>query len=113
MRRRPHIFRMSRRRRFAPLLAAALVLSGAALAQPIGPPIDPNQVFQSQPRPSTTLPSPQVTVPGAPAAPTVSRPIPQGRVVQDRAAHCHHMAGVERVRRRDRGAYIHNCLQGN
>jgi hypothetical protein len=95
------------------LLLSVVLAGGSALAQPLGPPIDPNQVFRSQPQPSTTLPSPQVTAPGAPSRPTVSRPIPQGNVVQDRAAYCHHMAGVERVRKRNRGAYIHNCLQGN
>jgi hypothetical protein len=104
---------MSTRRILPCCIAAVLALPAAVFAQPIGPPIDPNQVFQSQPRPQTTLPSPQVTAPGAPRPPTVSRPIPQGSVGQDRAAHCHHMAGVERVRKRDRGAYIHNCLQGN
>jgi hypothetical protein len=95
--------------------AAVLMLPGALDAQPIvnGPPIDPGMAIQAQPRPSTTLPPPQVTAPGAPRPPVTSAPIPQGRLVQDRATWCHHMAGVERVPKKRRGAYIHNCLRAD
>jgi hypothetical protein len=96
-------------------LAAIFGSAVAVMAQPVvnGPPIDPSQVFQAQPRPTTTLPPPTVTAPGAPTLPTVSRPIPHGNIAQDRAAYCQHQAGVERIRKRKRGAYIHNCMQGN
>jgi hypothetical protein len=104
-----------RRLAFMIVLLAVTAVAAPLRAQPVvnGPPMDPNQVFRAQPRPSTTLPSPQVTAPGAPPVPTVSRPIPQGRIAQDRAARCQHEAAVERVPRKRRGSYIHNCMQGN
>jgi hypothetical protein len=95
-------------------VCGAALWSAAALAQPInGPPIDANQVFQSQPRPTTTLPSPSVTTPGAPSSPTTVPLVPQGRIGQDRVSRCQHQAGVERIPRRKRGAYIHNCVQAD
>jgi hypothetical protein len=107
--------RMSTRTAICFWLALAVGAPSMARAQPAfnAPPIDPGQVFRAQPRPSTTLPPPQVTAPGAPRPPVVSRPVPQGRIVQDRATQCQHMAGVERVPKKKRGAYIHNCMQAD
>ncbi|MBX6425295.1 MAG: hypothetical protein IRZ09_05155 [Variibacter sp.] len=95
-------------RRALPWIVAAALASQAAAAQqpPFGPPIDPNQVFQAQPRPAPPPPPPSAAAPSGAVGPP-----PPGEVAGDRVVRCHHLAAVERVPPRKRGSYIHNCMQ--
>jgi len=98
-------------RRLATVVALALGLMGTSGAQPIGPPIPSQQMFQAQPMPQTQLP-PVYAPPVGGSARTYSTPLitgPASEPSRGRAA-CQHQAAVERVRRRDRAAYIHNCM---
>lgn len=100
---------------FTAAVAASMGL-GPATAQQIGPPIPPDQVLRQQNQPMATPPS--VPVPANPPAgsgSTGSRVGPAPRVdgSRDRASRCQHEATVERVPRRQRSAYIHNCIQGD
>jgi hypothetical protein len=92
------------------LVAASPV--GTAGAQPIGPPIPPQQQFDAQPVPRTQLP-PVYAPPVGGSARTYSTPLlpfPGDSSSRGRAAECQHWAAVERVPRRQRSAYIHNCM---
>jgi hypothetical protein len=99
-------------RRLATVVALALGLTGTSGAQPIGPPIPPQQMFQAQPMPRTQLP-PVYAPPVGGSAKTYSTPLitgPEPGSSRGRAAECQHQATVERVPRRQRGAYIRNCM---
>jgi hypothetical protein len=96
----------------ATVLALAVVHASAAGAQPIGPPISPQQQFDAQPKPRTQLP-PTYAPPVGGSAKTYSTPLvtgPQPGTSRGRTAECQHQATVERVPRRQRGAYIRNCI---
>jgi hypothetical protein len=100
------------RRPATALLIAAAIPASAALAQPIGPPIPPQQQFDAQPRPRTQLP-PVYVPPVGGSATTYSTPLipaPAQGTSRGRAAECQHQATVERVPRRHRSAYVHNCM---
>jgi hypothetical protein len=92
------------------MLVAASI--GIAFAQPIGPPISPQQQLESQPKPQTQLPPTHVPPVGG-SATTYSTPLikgpEQGRS-RGRAAECQHQAAVDRVPRSQRRAYLHNCM---
>jgi hypothetical protein len=98
------------------LIATALVLVAVPMSdsrgQPIGPPISPQQQFDAQPTPRTQLPPAYVPPVGGSArtsnSPLVTAP-QQGRS-RGRAAECQHQATVERVPRRQRSAYLQNCM---
>jgi hypothetical protein len=98
-------------------LTAALVLVAATTigtvgAQPIGPPISPQQQFDAQPKPRTQLP-PVYAPPVGGSARTYSTPlspVPQHGSSRGRAAECQHQATVDRVPRRQRGAYVRDCM---
>ena len=97
-------------------LTAALVLVAATIdtvgAQPIGPPISPQQQFDAQPKPRTQLP-PVYAPPVGGSARTYSTPLttaPQQGPSRGRAAECQHQATVDRVPRSQRGAYVRNCI---
>jgi hypothetical protein len=100
-------------RRLATVLAlTAATPIGAALAQPIGPPIPPQLQFEAQPMPRTQLP-PVYVPPVGDSAMTYSTPLVPAPVQgpsRGRAAECQHQAAVERVPRRQRSAYVHNCM---
>jgi hypothetical protein len=99
-------------RRPATVVALTLVLTSASGAQTIGPPIPPQQQLESQPMPRTQLP-PVSAPPVGGSAKTYSTPLITGPAAgpsRGRAAECRQQAAVERVRRRDRAAYIHNCM---
>ena len=92
-------------------LAAASPI-GIAGAQPIGPPISPQQQFEAQPMPRTQLP-PVYVPPVGDSATTYSTPlipVPDQGTSRGRAGECQHQAAVERVPRRERSAYVHNCM---
>ena len=92
------------------MLMAALV--GTVGAQSIGPPISPQQQFDAQPKPRTQLP-PSYAPPVGGSARTYSTPlspVPQQRSSRGRAAECQHQATVDRVPRRQRGAYVRDCM---
>ena len=98
-------------------LTAALVLMaaapiGAVGAQPIGPPISPQQQFEAQPTPRTQLPPVYVPPVGGSARTysTPLSPVPQQEPSRGRAAECQHQATVDRVPRNQRRAYVHNCM---
>jgi hypothetical protein len=98
------------------LLTAALVFVavpiGTVGAQPIGPPISPQQQFDAQPAPRTQLP-PANAPPVGGSARTHSTPLipaPDQRPSRGRAAECQHQATVDRVPRRQRSAYLQNCM---
>jgi hypothetical protein len=96
----------------ATVLALALGPMGVSGAQPIGPPIPPQLLFESQPMPRTQLP-PVYAPPIGDSARTYSTPLITGPVQEPsrgRAAECQHQATVERVPRRKRDAYVHNCM---
>lgn len=97
-------------------LTAALVLVAVTIdtvgAQPIGPPISPQQQFDAQPKPRTQLP-PVYAPPVGGSARTYSTPLttaPQQGPSRGRAAECQHQAIVDRVPRSQRGAYVRNCI---
>ena len=97
-------------------LMAALMLVAAPIsvvsAQPIGPPISPQQQFDSQPTPRTQLP-PVNAPPVGGSAKTYSTPLtpaPERGASRGRAAECQHQATVNRVPRNQRRAYVHNCM---
>jgi len=97
-------------------LMAALVLVAAPIgtvgAQPIGPPISPQQQFDAQPKPRTQLP-PVYAPPVGGSAKTYSTPlspVPQQGPSRGRVAECQHQATVDRVPRRQRGAYVQDCM---
>jgi hypothetical protein len=98
-------------------LVIALVLAAAShmdasLAQPIGPPISPQQQLEAQPLPRTQLPPVNVPPVGG-SARTYSTPLtpaPTQGTSRGRAAECQRQAAVERVPRSQRGAYVHNCM---
>jgi hypothetical protein len=98
-------------------LATALILAAASPvgiggAQPIGPPIPPQLQFDAQPMPRTQLP-PVYVPPVGDRGTTYSTPVipaPAQGTSRGRAAECQHQAAVERVPRRERGAYVHNCM---
>jgi hypothetical protein len=99
-------------RHLATALALALAPMGVAGAQPIGPPISPQLLFESQPMPRTQLP-PMYAPPVGDSARTYSTPLITGPVREQsrgRAAECQHQATVERVPRRQRGAYVRYCM---
>jgi hypothetical protein len=99
-------------RHLAMVLALVLGPMGASGAQPIGPPVSPQPLFESQPMPRTQLP-PTYVPPVGDSARTYSTPLITGPVPErsrGRAAECQHQATVERVPRRKRGAYVHNCM---
>jgi hypothetical protein len=97
-------------RRLATVLALAVIPPGILSAQPIGPPISPQQQFDAQPKPRTQLP-PTSAPPVGGSAKTYSTPLITGsESSRGRAAECQHQATVERVPRRQRGAYIRNCM---
>ena len=96
----------------AVLALAAASSIGIAAAQPIGPPIPPQQQFEAQPMPRTQLP-PVYVPPVGDSATTYSTPLipaPEQESSRGRAAECQHQAAVERVPRGQRGAYVHNCM---
>ncbi|MCC7348036.1 MAG: hypothetical protein IT538_11615 [Variibacter sp.] len=109
---------MNAARSIAAGLALALA-SAAGAAQPVGPPIPPDQVFRSQPMPQTTVPPPPSSPPVGPSQPPPRGaagqrgPEPRASAPGDRARDCQHQAAVERVPARDRASYVHTCLQGN
>ena len=122
------------------LIFAALAMPSLARAQiDNGPPIPPGQVLRQQaaplpgspPRIAVTpspppvnlgaLPGPGVVNPDALPGPAVVNPnaLPAGPVgstahprarYRDRVAWCQHQAAVERVPRRQRASYVHNCM---
>ena len=123
---------------FATALGAVLTASATAQIYN-GPPIPPGQVLRHQaaplpgsPPPIAATPSPPPVNAGALPGPFVVNPnalpgpavvnrdaLPAGPVgstayprthYRDRAAWCQHQATVERVPRRHRGAYVHNCI---
>ena len=99
-------------RHLAAVLALALGSMATSGAQPIGPPISPRSMFESQPMPRTQLP-PVYAPPVGDGARTYSTPLITGPAParsRGRAAECEHQAAVERVPRRNRGAYVHNCM---
>jgi hypothetical protein len=99
-------------RHLATVLALVLGPMGTSGAQPIGPPISPQPLFESQPMPRTQLP-PVYAPPVGGSARTYSTPLITGPVPEPsrgRAAECQHQATVDRVPRRKRGAYVHNCM---
>jgi hypothetical protein len=96
-------------------LTAALVLVMAPIctvgAQPIGPPISPQQQFDAQPKPRTQLPPTSAPpVGGSAKTYTPLSPVPQQGSSRGRAAECQHQATVDRVPRGQRGAYVRNCI---
>jgi hypothetical protein len=94
------------------LAMAAVSPLGIATAQPIGPPISPQQQFDAQPMPRTQLP-PVYVPPVGDSATTYSTPLipaPAQGTSRGRAAECQHQAAVERIPRSRRGAYVHNCM---
>jgi hypothetical protein len=96
----------------AALVFMAAVPIGAVGAQPIGPPISPQQMFDAQPKPRTQLP-PVYGPPVGGSARTYSTPLttaPQQGPSRGRAAECQHQATVDRVPRSQRGAYVRNCI---
>jgi hypothetical protein len=100
------------RHRVTVLALTAATPIGVALAQPIGPPIPPQLQFDAQPKPRTQLPPVYVPPVGDSAVtygPTLRLPPIQGPS-RGRAAECQHLAAVERVPRRQRSAYVHNCM---
>ena len=101
------------------MIVAALNIGLTAMpsAQPIGPPISPDQVLRSQPGPVTTVPTP---LPGNPTPALSAKPgrpmgsrAPRDAPAGNRTAECQHQAALERVPRGERASYVHNCLQGN
>jgi hypothetical protein len=94
------------------VLGLAMGSMGSSGAQPIGPPISPQQQFDAQPKPRTQLP-PVYAPPVGGSAKTYSTPLvtgPEPGSSRGRAADCQHQATVERVPRRQRGAYVRNCM---
>jgi hypothetical protein len=94
------------------LALAAVSPIGAAGAQLIGPPIPPQLQFDAQPKPQTQLP-PAYVPPVGDSATTYSTPLiplPAQGDSRGRAAECQHQAAIERVPRRERSAYVHNCM---
>jgi hypothetical protein len=91
-------------------MAAAPI--GAVGAQPIGPPISPQQQFESQPTPRTQLPPVYVPPVGGSARTYSTPPIkgPEQGSSRGRAAECQHQAAVDRVPRSQHRAYLHNCM---
>ena len=90
----------------------ACIMGDSALAQPVGPPIAPEQQFQAQPVPRTQLP-PVYVPPVGGGGPTYSTPLipaPAQGTSRGRAAECQHQAMIDRVPRSERGAYVHNCM---
>jgi hypothetical protein len=122
------------------LVGLAMTLPQSAMAQVYnGPPIPPGQVLRQQaaplpgsPPPIAVTPSPPPVNTGALPGPAVVNPdaLPSPAVVnvdawpatrggatgsgsaryRDRVAWCRHQAAVERVPRRQRGAYVHHCM---
>ena len=121
------------------LLTALSAMPPAAAQVYNGPPIPPGQVLRQQaaplsgspppiaatpaPPPVNTgaLPGPVLVNPGALPGPQVVNPDalpagPVGSIVypgmrhRERIAWCRHQAAVERVPRRQRGAYVHHCM---
>lgn len=99
----------------AGVLWAACIVPG--LAQMGGPPIPPDQVLRSQPAPQTTVPPPQSVPSPSPGNSGGAAPIaPAGRgsgASDRRVRDCQQQAAVERVPSKDRGSYVHTCLQGD
>jgi len=94
------------------LALAAASPMGTVGAQPIGPPISPQQQFDAQPTPRTQLP-PVYVPPVGGSATTYSTPLmpgPTPGTSRGRAAECQHQAAIERVPRRERGAYVSKCM---
>jgi hypothetical protein len=121
------------------LAALCLVVPRPATAQVYnGPPMPPGQILRQQaaplpgsPPPIAATPSPPPVNTGALPGPAVVNPdalpgpavvnrgaLPAGPVgltaypgvsYRDRVAWCQHQAAVERVPRRQRGAYVHHC----
>jgi hypothetical protein len=98
------------------LMTTALVFVavpiGTVGAQPIGPPISPQQQFEAQPTPRTQLP-PVYVPPVGGSATTYSTPLitaPPQVPSRGRAAECQHQATVDRVPRSQRSAYLQNCM---
>ena len=84
--------------------------SSAVLAQQIGPPIPPEQMFRQQPAPTTTLPSPSTSSGGgSPSRSTVAPGRPE--TYRDRVVECQHLAAVDRIPQRDRASFVHNCAR--
>ena len=99
-------------RYLAMVLALVMGSMGSSRAQPIGPPISPQQQFDAQPKPRTQLP-PVYAPPVGGSARTYSTPlspVPQQGPSRGRAAECQHQATVDRVPRSQRGAYVRNCI---
>ena len=95
-------------------LGLVAVTIGTVGAQPIGPPISPQQQFDSQPTPRTQLPPVNVPPVGG-SARTYSTPLataPQQGPARGRAAECQHQAALDRVPGSQRGAYVRNCISG-
>jgi hypothetical protein len=94
------------------LALAAASPVGTAGAQPIGPPISPQQQFDAQPTPRTQLP-PAYVPPVGGSATTYSTPLipaPAQGPSRGRAAECRHHAMVDQVPRSERGAYVRTCM---
>jgi hypothetical protein len=98
------------------LMTAALVFVAVPMstvaAQPIGPPISPQQQFDAQPTPRTQLPPANVPPVGGSARTQTTPliPAPDQRSSRGRAADCQHQATVDRVPRSQRSAYLQNCM---
>jgi hypothetical protein len=96
----------------------ALGIATSAMAQPVvnGPPMDPQQVFQAQPKPMAPPPPPIAVSPPGPSG-TILQARPGGEartgVASDRVARCQHQASVDRIPRSKRGAYINNCIRAD
>jgi hypothetical protein len=98
------------------LMTTALVFVAVPIctvgAQPIGPPISPQQQFDAQPTPRTQLPPVHVPPVGGSARTYSTPPIkgPEQGPSRGRVADCQHQATVDRVPRSQRRAYLHNCM---
>lgn len=106
-------------------LASALAALGQAIGPngvpmgPLAPPINPQQVFHSQPQPQTTAPSATVMPPVAPLStpPTVGSSVPLSSAptatveFRARLVRCRHEAAKKGVSRHKRAAYVRRCTR--
>ncbi len=121
------VMRWQRMLKMPTLNTACGIFVAVALASSVsaqvnnGPPIPPDQVLRQQatspPPPPPPLPGPPpISAPFAGNGPVANPPTGAnagGGAARDRVADCQHEAAVERVPRRKRGAFIHNCSIGN